>query len=738
MKIVPRPYQKIAINAAVKALRTTKKALVVLATALGKTLVSALVVRKLGGKGIFLVHNNDILEDAMKEYRNIFPNATLGLYNGHTKDIAGADIIFASFQTMTRNLKKFKRDQFAWMVVDESHHSHADTYKQVIEYFACMKLGITATPDRADLQDIRQLFGDEVVNIQLEEAIARGWLPRIEYHLISDESMDDEKLRQIASEVGQEGRRKLTVAEIDRRVFIRARDKKIAEIVSEYIEKAVVFCRNVKHAENFAKSLPSSQTFHSSNRRDKNVKALESLRSGTIRRIIAVNAFNEGINVPDVGLVVFARATDSETIFRQQLGRGLRPGKEKLIVLDFVGNIERMRMIKQMTERISAFHEKFTTDRDRDSEGYRKDALILSGKGFEFTFSQQVVDLFGVLDRVDVDFYPNWQEAGKAAVEMGIKTCGQYKKQYVKDSRLPSNPNAVYLDWPGWKVFLGGVKKNYYETWQQASAAVMRLGIKTQNEYLEGYKMDSRLPSTPHGYYKDFPGYSMYITGKKKEFYPTWKAAAKVALALGITTRAEYTRRYKEDDRLPRDPGMFYSAFPGWWEFFGTKRKTFYPTWKEAGAATIKLKVASSIEYKKKRFKDQKLPGIPDTYYPDFPGWRVFLGKKAIYESWQEASGAAKKLGIKNSTEYLRERHEDERLPGEPKKYYAGFPGWDEFLGVQKKYATWQEASRVVKPWHLHDEREYRKRYSDDPRLPGSPYRFYKDFPGWPKFLGKK
>ncbi len=336
MKITPHPYQTVAIDAAVKALRAVKRALVVLATALGKTLVSALVAKKLGGKGIFLVHNNDILEDAMKEYRKVFPDAVLGLYNGYTKDITGADIIFASFKTMYLNRKKFKRNQFNWMVVDESHHSHADTYKAVIEHFDCMKLGITATPDRADLQDIRQFFGDEVVNIQLEEAIARGWLPRIEYHLISDESLDDEKLRQIALEVGQTNRRKLTVAEIDRRVFIRARDKKIAEIVSGYTEKAVVFCRNVKHVEHFAKSLPSSQTFHSNNRRDQNVKALESLRNGMVRRILAVNAFNEGINVPDVGLVVFARATDSETIFRQQLGRGLRPGKDKLIVLDLL------------------------------------------------------------------------------------------------------------------------------------------------------------------------------------------------------------------------------------------------------------------------------------------------------------------------------------------------------------------------------------------------------------------
>jgi superfamily II DNA or RNA helicase len=679
----PRPYQTIAINSAVKALQKFGKALVVLATALGKTLVSALVVKKIGGKGIFLVHNNDILEDAMKEYRKVFPNAVLGLYNGYTKDITGADIVFASFQTMTKNLRRFKRNQFAWMVVDESHHSSADTYRKVIEKFDCKKLGITATPDRIDLQDIRQFFGDEVVNIQLEEAIARGWLPRIEYHLISDESMDNEKLQEIAAEVGQLGKRRLTVAEIDRRVFIRTRDEKISEIVAGYNEKAVVFCRNVKHTENFKKSLPSSQTYHSSNKREKNKKALESLRDGNIRRVLAVNAFNEGINVPDVGLIVFARATDSENIFRQQLGRGLRPGKEKLIVLDFVGNIERMRMIRNMTERIADLHEEFTSKRDRDGEGYRKDSLMLSGKGFEFTFTKQVVDLFDVLDRVSVDFYPTWQEASRATAQLGIKTCIHYKikKLYTQDPRLPSNPNTVYSDFPGWQVFLGGVKKNRYQTWQEASVVAIRLGLKSQDLYYAGYKQDDKLPATPHAFYQDFPGYVKFLTGKGKEFYKTWKEAAQAALTLEVKTRAEYVRSYKKDDKLPGYPETFYSDFPGWDKFLGKKKKTLYTTWQQAGWAAIKLKITGCISYRTKRLKDVKLPGNPDTFYSDFPGWRVFLGGKPLYKCWQDASKAAKKLKIKTSMDYLQKRIQDGSLPSEPKKSYKDFPGWDKFLG---------------------------------------------------------
>jgi superfamily II DNA or RNA helicase len=684
VQIKLRPYQKIAINAAIKALQRVGKALVVLATALGKTLVAALVAKKIGGKGIFLVHNNDILEDAMKEFRKVFPHATFGLYNGQTKDIVGADIVFASLQTMTRNLKKFKRNQFKWMVVDESHHSHADTYRKVIEFFFCKKLGITATPNRSDLQDIRQFFGQEVIDIQLEEAIARGWLPRIEYHVISDESLDEAKLEQIAQEVAK-GKKRLTIAEINRRVFIRARDEKIAEIVSGYPEKAAVFCRSVTHTETFAKSLSSSRTYHSSNSRAKNDDALEALRNGLIRRILAVNAFNEGINVPDVGLVVFARATDSETIFRQQLGRGLRPGKDKLIVLDFVGNVDRMRLIRQMTEKIATLHEKYTTDLERNREGYRRDALMLSGKGFEFTFSRQVVDLFEVLDRVDVEPYKTWEQASKAAIRAGFKSSTEYTRGYRKeDPRLPGRPDFSYqkTGWPGWDVFLGIPIK--YSTWQEASKAAVKLGITGFTSYKKKYKRDPKLPSAPKDYYKDFPGIAVFLG---KERYPTWMEAAEAAKKFGLSSEIEYKKGYRKDPRLPQSPYHYYRGeFPGWVKFLDRKIIEKYPTWQEASVAVKKLKIKTTAEYtkKKKYMADPRLPASPWTEYADFPGMSVFLGNPTKYPTWQEASKAAKKLKATNWAEYHARYKTDPRLPIWPNVTYSDFPGLQVFLGLKK------------------------------------------------------
>ena len=121
---------------------------------------------------------------------------------------------------------------------------------------------MTATPDREDKRNIRNIFGNEVINITLEEAIARGWLPRIEYHVVTDESLDEEALQEIAAEI-RESKKRFTMAEVNRRIFIRKRDVEITRIINGYLEKAVVFCASITHAERLSKSLELAETFHS-------------------------------------------------------------------------------------------------------------------------------------------------------------------------------------------------------------------------------------------------------------------------------------------------------------------------------------------------------------------------------------------------------------------------------------------------------------------------------------------
>jgi len=536
-----------------------------------------------------------------------------------------SDIVFATWQTMRKNLKQWSRNHFDLIIVDEAHHSEAGTYKPVLKYFKAPKLGITATPDREDKTDIREVFGSEVVNITLEEAIARGWLPRIEYHVITDESLDEKVLQKIAAEI-REGKKRFTMAEVNRRIFIKKRDVEVTKIINGYNEKAIVFCASIMHAERMVKTLNLAETFHSnkgSGEKDtweKNQSTLDHLKNGLIRRVCSVNAFNEGVNVPSVGLVAFCRVTGVSTVFRQQLGRGLRPGKDKLIVLDFVGNLERIQMVLGTMNKISDLHEQCTSREEIEREGYVRERFEVSGKGFEFTFSDNIVDLMEVLEHCKKEFYSTCEEASNAAICLGIRSQDDYRRSYKKDIRLPSAPDQVYLDFPGYDIFL----ERYYRTVEEASVAAKALGISSSIQYPHKYKKDRKLNSAPDRYYQDFPGWVNFL-GNNIGTYGSWKEASRVAVAFGISNRRAYPEMRKLDRKLPKRPECFYKDFPGWRIFLGTD---FYRTWQEASDSAVRLGIDSFKCYCKTYKEDRRLPSSPHHVYRNFPGWDKFLDKK--------------------------------------------------------------------------------------------------------------
>ncbi|MFH0857598.1 MAG: zinc-ribbon domain-containing protein [Candidatus Magasanikbacteria bacterium] len=171
-------------------------------------------------------------------------------------------------------------------------------------------------------------------------------------------------------------------------------DEEIARIIIGYEKPAIIFCSSVEHAENFANYLPSAVTFHSGKSNQDNDNALRDFRDGNVRYILAVDKFNEGIDVPEVELIVFLRSTGSRTVFLQQLGRGLRrvSGKEKVTVLDFVANCDRVIMVQQMVREVARIaRSKFDLD---------KGQIHLEGHGFSFDFDENVKDILEIIRMV--------------------------------------------------------------------------------------------------------------------------------------------------------------------------------------------------------------------------------------------------------------------------------------------------------------------------------------------------
>ncbi|MST33840.1 HIT domain-containing protein [Acidimicrobiaceae bacterium USS-CC1] len=337
----PRPVQEEALAA----LRETRAAghrrgLVVLATGLGKTWLAAFSAREATAKRVlFVAHREEILRQSRDVFRAVLPGCDAGLFTGDERAL-DSDVLFASVQSLGRNLHRWAADHFDLVVVDEFHHAAAPTYRRIIEHFTpSFLLGITATPDRLDGADLLALCDDNLVfECGLLEGIARGDLCTFGYWAERDVAdfapipwrngrFDPEHLRS-AVETGERARQEYEAWTARRG------------------SRTLAFCCSVTHAdfmtEYFLEQNPSVRAVavHSGPTSAPRQLALQQLAAGDLDIIFSVDLLNEGVDVPDVDTVLMLRPTDSPVVFLQQLGRGLRrPRPDKhLTVVDFIGN----------------------------------------------------------------------------------------------------------------------------------------------------------------------------------------------------------------------------------------------------------------------------------------------------------------------------------------------------------------------------------------------------------------
>lgn len=359
----PYSYQ----NECLVVLKTTRvqgkrTALVVMASGLGKTVTVAFDAKEWlkenRGRVLYLCHQNDILAQAQQTFKAVLGNGySYGFFTGREKTAHKADCLFASFQTMSKNaVRVFSAEEFGYIIVDESHHSQAPSHLTIVEYFKPkFLLGVTATPNRADGQSIRRVFGEEVFNLPLEKALAQELLTEVDYRLVTDEiSFDQIKGTNIDN---------LSLKGIDHTVFIPERDEEISAAINRQAiglseQRIVIFASTIARAEQLAERIPGSMPYHSQMPMKERLVRLEMFRQGLLRAVVTVDCFNEGIDIPEANVIVFLRSTASQRIFYQQLGRGLRlsQGKEKVIVLDFVGNAERITMLKELADAIGVHY----------------------------------------------------------------------------------------------------------------------------------------------------------------------------------------------------------------------------------------------------------------------------------------------------------------------------------------------------------------------------------------------
>lgn len=379
-----------------------ESALVVMASGLGKTVTVAFDVKnwlQSGGRGrvMYLCHQNEILNQAKTTLQAVIgSDKSYGFFHGQEKNLHEVDFLFASFQTMEKCFKVFDQNEFAYIVVDESHHSHADTYRKVIKYFQPkFLLGVTATPNRHDQKDIREIYGSEIYYLPLEEALARNLLTPVDYRFLSDEI--------VLNGVLNTPKGKLSVAYLNRKIFIPRRDEEIARIIEKHVSeladpRVIIFCATVKHCDHFCAHVPTSLAIHSKISIKERIVRLELFRQGIVNTIVTVDCFNEGIDIPQANVVVFLRSTASPTIFLQQLGRGLRKstGKDKVIALDFIGNCERINILYDLMRAVKTERELLEKRREYDLAKIEPMTLNID----QSNFSERIIQVIELLDKL--------------------------------------------------------------------------------------------------------------------------------------------------------------------------------------------------------------------------------------------------------------------------------------------------------------------------------------------------
>lgn len=338
--IAPRKEQLAALEALNKTREQGfKRGLVVLATGMGKTWLSAFDVKQVNAKRVlFVAHREEILLQAQRTFTQLLPLKT-GLYNGKVRDI-DAQCLFASVQTLGRatHLAKFAKDHFDYIVVDEFHHASAPVYQQLLDHFSPrFLLGLTATPERTDQADILSLCDNNLVfERNLTQGIDQKTLVPFHYYGIWDSNVDYQAIPWRNGKFNPEA--------AENKLVTLKRAKHAFQEWQKYKQrKTLAFCISTKHADYMAAAFNNrgvkALAVHSQSTVRRN-EALAMLENGAVEVLFTVDLFNEGTDLPSIDTILLLRPSESKILFLQQLGRGLRThiDKSHLVVIDFIGN----------------------------------------------------------------------------------------------------------------------------------------------------------------------------------------------------------------------------------------------------------------------------------------------------------------------------------------------------------------------------------------------------------------
>lgn len=322
--------------------------LVSMATGTGKTVVFSKLYQslksRLSGQMLVLAHREELVDQSIDKLKKCNPKATVAKEMAEHHADANADIIVASVASLgrkgTKRVEKYDWKNVDKLIVDEAHHSTADSYGNVFDVFGSMlpgtdkiTLGFTATPQRSDGKALAEKYEKIAYVYSIRNAIEDGWLADVRgYRVRTETSLADVKT--VGGDFAQD--------QLNETVNTPKRNHHIVESWKELANgrQTVAFCVGIKHAQDLAemfneKGIVAEAVWGDDPDRG---NKLAQHREGKITVLCNCGVLVEGYDDPSITCVLLARPTKSAVLFTQMVGRGTRlyPGKTDCIVIDVV------------------------------------------------------------------------------------------------------------------------------------------------------------------------------------------------------------------------------------------------------------------------------------------------------------------------------------------------------------------------------------------------------------------
>lgn len=326
-----RPYQAKAEQEILDALSIYDRVLFVLPTGGGKTFTFSHFTKKLSEKRIsILVHRQELMDQISESLSRI--NVAHGFYADKSQE----RVLIGTVQAVARNVSKLESPDY--IIFDEAHHAVAGQWAKIVDAWKCKVLGVTATPCRADGVGLGNIFEHMVKGPTMQELIDMGNLVPSEVYTFN--SVNTEGMGKRMGDYKSD--------DIDKAITAKVHGDAIGTYKELSIgKKAVVFTHNVQGAKDiciaFGEHGYKFEPLYGDMPKEKRKTVVEQLRDGLLDGIASCDIVSEGFDCPALETAILLRPTMSTGLYLQQVGRVLRPAKDKAfgLILDHVGNVRK-------------------------------------------------------------------------------------------------------------------------------------------------------------------------------------------------------------------------------------------------------------------------------------------------------------------------------------------------------------------------------------------------------------